>query len=424
MEHEQSTSEETSAQFMKRVSSIPVIESTWTQLSVYYNKAKEYNTLVKYAFDKAESGAKTVLNTAQPVLDKYQTQINAADNFACNQLDKLEEKCPAIKKTPQQIVTDSKEMCSTLVQPAVDKVNTVKQFGDTTVDNIKYFSSLENSKDYGMKQVLRASNYTYSQLQWLLQTDYGQQLLHQVEVYLTYSEDALDKYLPAADDSEEPGKELEASKEASLARVGNISQKLKKRVYAKAMKELETAQARSKEALNKLIASYTLIETLQQNIGSSKERIQNVKEKVMATWKDVMSEEDPYAGKSFDEKTNNEIAITLARHVAKQAQETIHLISSNLPEAPDVVKQLVKESQQYSQNLYTTIQNTESIKDISSTLFHKTTESLLGLQQIFQTLLKTPLSYITSLPKSEEIEMTPVNPSSPEETKTEESSTK
>lgn len=74
MEHEQSNGEETQAQFVKRFSSIPVIESTWTQLSAYYNKAKEYNTLVKYAFDKAESGAKTVLNTAQPVLDKYQTQ--------------------------------------------------------------------------------------------------------------------------------------------------------------------------------------------------------------------------------------------------------------------------------------------------------------------------------------------------------------
>lgn len=82
----------------------------------------------------------------------------------------------------------------------------MKQFGDTTVDNIKYFSSLENSKEYGMKQMLRASNYTYSQLQWLLQTDYGQQLLHQVEVYLTYSEDALDKYLPAVEGSEEQSK--------------------------------------------------------------------------------------------------------------------------------------------------------------------------------------------------------------------------
>ncbi|GAB1605986.1 perilipin-2-like [Argonauta hians] len=403
------------AQFAKRISSLPVVESTWAQLSSYYNKAKGYNSLMKFACDTAENGAKTVLNTAQPVLDKCQKQINAADTFACHQLDKLEEKCPVIKKKPEEIVTDGKQICSNIVQPALDKVNCVKQMGSTTMDNVKYFCSLENSKEYSKQQIVRASNYTYGQLQWMLQTDYGQQLLHQVEMYMTYSEDALDKYLPADNDPEDL-ENGETIKGVSTTRVANLSQKLKRRVHAKAMKEIENAQTRSKETLNNLIASYTLIQTLQQNL--SKEKFQEVQEKCLATWKQVISEEDPFEGKSFNEKTSNEIVITLARHVSKQTQDTIQFLSSNLPETPEIVKQLVQESQQYSQNLYNTIQNTDSVKDISSALYQKTTDSLSGLQQIFSTLLNTPLSYITSLPKDSEVEMISEQPSdkTPEKT--------
>lgn len=52
----------------------------------------------------------------------------------------------------------------------------------------------------------KATELTQSQLTWLLQTDYGQQLLHQVENYLSMSEETLDKYLPPVQDEQTEGK--------------------------------------------------------------------------------------------------------------------------------------------------------------------------------------------------------------------------
>lgn len=390
---------EMDSKFLKHLTSLPVVDNTWAQLSAYYNMAKDYNAVLRFALTTAESGAMKMLNTAQPVLNKYQPQITKVDNFACDQLTKIEEKYPVIKKTPKEIVIEGKEMCSNLVQPAVDKVNSVKEFSSSTLNSVKQLASLESSKEFSKMQIQKATEFTQSQLTWLLQTDYGQQLLHQVENYLSMSEETLDKYLPPVQDEETE----ESLQGESMAQVGNQSKKIAKRVYAKAIKDLRTLHTNTKEAVEKLFASVNLIETMQNNYESSKQKIQNLHEKLLSTWRDAIPEED-LACKP-EEKTDNHLAISMIQKLTHQVKDTINKIHKTMPETPAVVKQLAEECYNYTESLYNSVKQAESFQEVSALLYSKSAESVLGLQQVLQTLIETPFSYVQELPVTEELEM-------------------
>lgn len=397
------------SKFLKHLTSLPVVDNTWAQLSAYYNMAKDYNTVLRFALTTAESGAMKMLNTAQPVLNKYQPQITKADNFACDQLTKIEEKYPVIKKTPKEIVTEGKEMCSNLVQPAVDKVNSVKEFSSSTLNSVKQLATLESSKEFGKKQIQKAAEFTQSQLTWLLQTDYGQQLLHQVENYLSMSEDTLDKYLPPAQDEETE----ESSQGEGMVQVGNQSKKIARRVYAKAINDLRNLHTNTKEAVEKLFASVNLIETMQNNYESSKQTIQNLHEKLLLTWRDAIPE-DSSACKP-EEKTDHDLAISIIQKLTYQVKNTINKIYKTMPETPAVVKQLAEESYHYTESLYNSVKQAESFQEVSTLLYSKSVESVLGLQQVLHTLTETPFSYVKKLPVTEEIEMEPMTLKEPED---------
>lgn len=61
-------------QFLKCVSSLPVVNSAWTQVSDIYTKTKEYNSLFNFTLGVAESGVTKVVSTAQPLAEKYEGQ--------------------------------------------------------------------------------------------------------------------------------------------------------------------------------------------------------------------------------------------------------------------------------------------------------------------------------------------------------------
>lgn len=394
---------ENNSKFVKHLKSIPVVDSTWVQLSAYYAMAKDYNRVLRFGLTTAESGAMKVLHTAQPMLDKYQDQITKVDNFASDQLTKIEEKYPVIKKTPEELVAGGKEIYSHYVQPAVDKVNSVKEFSCSTLNSMKQLGLHETGKEFGKKQMQKATEFTQSQLMWLLQTDYGQQLLHQVEMYLSMSEDAVDKYLPPAEDENVD----ESKREMNMARVGTLSKTITRRVYSKAIKDLRNVHANTKEAVEKLLASVGLIETVQNNYDSTKQTIQNLREKLVSTWSDITSEEDPSVGKPDEEKTNHDLAITLLRRLTHQVKETVNKIHSTMPETPAVVKQLAEESYHYTESLYNEVKQAKNFQEVSTVLYSKSAESVLGLQQVLQTLINTPMSYVQKLPTTE-LEMEPV----------------
>ena len=112
-----------------RVTGLPVVNSAIGQVANMYTKTKEYNGLLKYTFEVAEKSVGTVANTAKPVVNKFEKQINYANDLACSQMDKLEEAYPVITLTPGKIYNN-------VVDGTKRVLDNTKAAGTQTIDSV------------------------------------------------------------------------------------------------------------------------------------------------------------------------------------------------------------------------------------------------------------------------------------------------
>jgi len=65
--------------FMSRVCELPVVNSAVEQLSFLYSGVKQHNRLFRFTLDTAEGGMQMVLQTASPVLSKFDKPSKTLD---------------------------------------------------------------------------------------------------------------------------------------------------------------------------------------------------------------------------------------------------------------------------------------------------------------------------------------------------------
>jgi len=115
-----------------RVVDLPVVKSALGVANDWYGWAKGCNSLVGSSLEKAEQTVWFVADSAKPVIQKLEKPITYADSIVCQGLDKLEEKVPAIKKSPDELKNDG-----------WGKLETIKGYGTAQVDSVKaYVASL------------------------------------------------------------------------------------------------------------------------------------------------------------------------------------------------------------------------------------------------------------------------------------------
>ncbi|KAJ3188143.1 hypothetical protein HDU85_005291 [Gaertneriomyces sp. JEL0708] len=73
--------------FMSRVSAIPLVNRSITQISTAYEATKNASRVVKYSAESVETGMKTI---TKPVFNKLEPALASVDRFACASLDKLD----------------------------------------------------------------------------------------------------------------------------------------------------------------------------------------------------------------------------------------------------------------------------------------------------------------------------------------------
>jgi hypothetical protein len=112
--------------FSNKFKSIPIVESTWYWLCTKYIKVKEINFVTNATLSLAENTVKTTSVLATPLLKKFRVQVEAFDNIACLQLDRLETFLPLIKSNTESLVYQSMELLSTWKTPsALDNLNLI-----------------------------------------------------------------------------------------------------------------------------------------------------------------------------------------------------------------------------------------------------------------------------------------------------------
>jgi len=98
---------EKKVQIFNRISSIPLVATTLIIANEIYGKIKNYNDVLNNALTKTEQSLQLVSLATTKVTDKLEKPISIADNMACNGLDTLEKKVPAITKTPNELGCDA-----------------------------------------------------------------------------------------------------------------------------------------------------------------------------------------------------------------------------------------------------------------------------------------------------------------------------
>lgn len=91
----------------ERVLGLPVVESALTKSAQTYFRVKNINQLMNWALNTAEMSlsiaSKQTMPIAVPIARRFESPIQYVDQTLCLGLDKIEEKVPLLKETPQQV---------------------------------------------------------------------------------------------------------------------------------------------------------------------------------------------------------------------------------------------------------------------------------------------------------------------------------
>jgi len=195
-------SNELHVQSINRVVGLPVVKSALGIATGIYTRVKEASPLVGSALTRGEHTVLLVAETAKPVVQKFEKPINYADSLLVQGLDKLEEKVPAIKKSPEELKNAG---WGTYVA--------LKDYGSSKIDGIKSFVTSQADKASA--------------------TTVGQIVCRSLEKSLEMTEHALDNYLPPGE-GEEPAEELEPvdnpTPDRIVRRITRVSDKMRRRI--------------------------------------------------------------------------------------------------------------------------------------------------------------------------------------------------
>jgi len=203
------TSTDFKLEAFNRFSSLPLIHSAIGLASDGYSRFKSYNGLISATLSKAEQSLLFMASTAKPVIQKFEKPISYADNIACQGLDKLQEKLPAINKSPEEIRDGTKKLIEGIEAPIVGRIEVVRKYSTDTLNDIK---------DYGVNKV-----------NGVLDSSYIRVFRKSIDTAIELTHNAVDHYLPATEN--EPKTDNNPEGQTLVVRMSSLSDKIRRRVY-------------------------------------------------------------------------------------------------------------------------------------------------------------------------------------------------
>ncbi|XP_066154078.1 lipid storage droplets surface-binding protein 1-like isoform X2 [Euwallacea fornicatus] len=146
---------------VNRLTKLPVVESTLQTAHNIYEKVKDYNSVTNWTLQTAEDTAFKAVDIAKPyatpVIKNLEGPIKKVDGALCSGLDYVENKVPAVKLPPKELllqiyqttkeyVTPVMETAKHLVEPAVKVLepavtktrSVVEPIVEPIVENVKH----------------------------------------------------------------------------------------------------------------------------------------------------------------------------------------------------------------------------------------------------------------------------------------------
>ncbi|XP_074855752.1 perilipin-3-like [Carettochelys insculpta] len=351
---------------LKRVASLPLVNSACDLAAAAYTSTKESHPYVKSLCDLAEKGVTSITNVAvsspesvPPTPEPQVTETESASEVPAEVEETLQ--------TAEKAVSDTQELASS-------------QQTDVKEAMIRVVDVTKEAVQDGMKATKSAVTDSMSTV---AESRMGQLAVSGMEAVLGKSEELLDYYLPMTEEElaelAEPveGAEMSPAKSQELrsyfVRLGSLSTKLRQRAYRCSLDKMRCVSQSMSEALSQLLQAVGLIEQLKQG-----ETLQDAKEKFHQMWlnwnrkKSEGSEIPDLADSKMESET-----LAMSRSILQQLQDACQVLVSSI------------------QGLPTSLQD----KDLSSGLLTQSQEMVSRAQEYVDELMSymmqnTPSSWI------------------------------
>jgi len=189
---------------ISRLSSLPLVNSAIGLATDGYSRFKSYNSLLSATLSKAEQSLLFMSSTAKPFIQKLEKPISMADNIACQGLDKLEQKVPALKKSTDELKDETKK----LYEGSVQRIGGMRKYST---------DKLHDMKDYSVNKVTG-----------ILDSSYIRVFIKSIDTAIDLTHNAVDHYLPAIA-NEPPVDKSEG--QTLVVRMSRLSEKMRRRMY-------------------------------------------------------------------------------------------------------------------------------------------------------------------------------------------------
>ena len=341
---------------LNHISSYPLVSDTYNQAASYYTWVKSSSTYVAAPLNLAETGLKKAVETSQPVLQKFNGQLNMVEDIACAKLAQMETRYPVVLKPTRELRDDGKEYYETNIQPIVQRAvspitntcTSVKEYGTKTVDTLAHSTLAKKG---------------YSLLEQVVDT---------ADIYT-------DKYL----EEETDGEKTQAESKDLYGKTLNLTTKCKRRLYSKAMKGLQNMKVRSNESLQKLTFTVDLMEYAKTQMTGVKGRFDDIYDEISHEYAEESKKEIEEDKKDGESRVLNKTR-ALANTVRLSVLTASTMFYRHLSEENQI--RLVK-AKQYSEEFYAQLVKSKTLTDLNDVFFTNSRRTLKYVQDTLNTTL-------------------------------------
>lgn len=337
-----------------KVISYPAVTATLTTASNVYTATKNYNRFTELTAEFAEKTVGTVatplINASKPLLTRMEPTLHAADKYATEQLEKMEEKAPLMNEEPAVIYQHAKE-------------STV-----STINNSYVGQAVSSALQplIGMAENLTPKSPPP-------ETEDG------------------DQSKTSAGKSREEDEEAEVSLEQTVKRVYTVGTKLQKRALDKAYENVTSLKKRSQETLANLTKAVDLIQyakNLEKTTRGTKMR--GIIDELLEDDFEDSSEEGEQTSVDVDRK-----ALVVTRNLTKKLGGAYTgLVTYAEPYLGSNISSKLQQGHQLIESLHHTFLNAKSMKDVSSSCIEGAKTNIEKLSKILEDFSKDLYTYV------------------------------
>ncbi|XP_012688117.2 perilipin-2 isoform X2 [Clupea harengus] len=367
---------------VSRLTSLPLVSSTYDIMSKVYLQTKDQNTYLKTVLDVAELGVKTVtlvaMNSALPIIDILDPKLSITNDLACKGLDRIEKNLPILQQPSQQIVSTAKDAFSGAKESVTNAVTGM-------VGRVQGGVELTRAAVSG-----GVSTVTESRVVQLVSSG--------VDSVLTTSEGLVEQYLPSTNQEIDSSKAVECSEDGEEAssyyvRLGTLSVKLRQRAYQRAVAKVHEARQQSQESITHLNRTMDVIEYARKNIDGAHHKIQE-KLSSIKEWRSNGHTPQECDAASVESRT-----LALARGLSHQLQTTCQGLVSGLQGLPQHVQDQALTITNLASEVCRSLSKAVALGDLSDGVLSSSRAQLHRLRETLDTTMdylvnNTPLNWL------------------------------